>query len=209
MTEQNRVQWVYGAKNNDELATRYDEWAKDYDSDLERDFGWTGHLFGVDLLVKYVASDARVVDVGVGTGLAGAELQKRGFSRMDGFDLSKGMLDEARKRGIYKDLRVGILGGPLDYPTATYDAAIATGVFATGHAPASGWDEVARIVKPDGYIVVTIRPDIFEPNGFKAKEEELAAAGKWKLVDATDTRVLLPKGEPDIQHQVRVYQVLT
>ena len=179
MTEQNRVQWVYAAKNNDDLATRYDEWAKDYDSDLERDFGWNGHVLGVDLLVKYVTSNASVIDVGVGTGLAGAELQKRGFSLMDGFDLSKGMLAEARKRGIYKDLRVGVLGEPLDYPTATYDAAIATGVFSIGHAPASGWDEVARIVRPNGYFVITLRPDIFEQYGFKS--ERGRARGCWQV----------------------------
>lgn len=59
------------------------------------------------------------------------------------------MLAEAEKRGIYGDLRVGVLGEPLDYPTASYDAAIAAGVFSVGHAPASGWDDVARIVKPD------------------------------------------------------------
>ena len=209
MTEQNKVQWIYSSKNNAELEERYDAWAKDYDSDLERDFGWYGHALGVELFTKYVTSDARVIDVGVGTGLAGVELQKRGFSLLDGFDLSEGMLAEARKRGIYKDLRRGVLGEPLSYPDAAYDAAIATGVFSVGHGPAGGWDEVARIVKPNGYFVLTMRPDTFEPSGFKAKEEALTGSGKWKLVEATDARSLLPKGEPDIEHQLRVYQILT
>ena len=31
MASENRVQWVYASKNRDELAARYDEWAKDYD----------------------------------------------------------------------------------------------------------------------------------------------------------------------------------
>ena len=208
MTEQNRVQWVYSAKDCDDLAGKYDEWAKDYDADLQRDFGWNGHLKGVEAFAKLVGPEAKVLDVGVGTGLAGVELAKRGFKQIDGFDLSEGMLEEARKRGIYGDLRKGILGAPLDYATDSYDSAIATGVFSVGHAPASGWDEVVRVVKPDGYFVCTLRPDIYEPNGFKAKDEELTAAGRWRLVEAAEAEALLPKGEPGILHQVRVYQVL-
>lgn len=208
VTEQNRVQWVYAAGSNQELAKRYDEWAKDYDADLEADFDWNGHIRGVEVFTQHVEPDAKVVDVGCGTGLAAVELAGRGFRRIDGFDLSEGMLDEARKPGVYGDLKQAVLGEPLDYPTAAYDAAIATGVFSVGHAPASGWDEVARIVRPGGYFVLTIRPDIFTSNGYEAKERELATAGKWELVSATAPEHLLPKGEPDILHQIRVYRIL-
>ena len=34
----NRVQWVYAAKNNQELETRYDQWAPEYDKDLAERF---------------------------------------------------------------------------------------------------------------------------------------------------------------------------
>ena len=207
MADQNKVQWVYSASSQEELAKRYDEWAKDYDADLQRDFGWNGHEVAVEVFAKYVSSDARVIDVGVGTGLAGWELVKRGFSLLDGFDLSQGMLDQAKAKGWYRGLQIGILGEPLGYPDDQYDAAIATGVFSVGHAPASGFDEVVRILKPGGYFVITLRPDVYEANGFKAKEEELAAAGKLKVVEVTDEQPLLAKGEPDIKHQVRVYQV--
>ncbi len=54
-----------------------------------------------------------------------------------------------------------------------------------------------------------IRPDIFAPNGYEAKERELVASGKWELVSASTPEHLLPKGEPDILHQIRVYRILT
>jgi len=38
MEKKNKVQWVYSSKNEEELTERYDEWAKTYDADLERDF---------------------------------------------------------------------------------------------------------------------------------------------------------------------------
>jgi SAM-dependent methyltransferase len=187
MADENKVQWVYASKDRDELATRYDKWAKDYDADLEADFDWKGAALAADALAKYVSSDSRVMDVGVGTGLAGWELAK----------------------GWYRGLQVGILGEKLDhYAADSYDAALATGVFTEGHAPASGFDEVVRIIKPGGYFVITLREDIYESHGFKAKEEELATAGKMKLVEASEPLALLPKGEPDIRHQIRVYEIL-
>ena len=96
------------------------------------------------------------------------------------------MLAEARNHHIYGSLRYGVLGEPLDYPTGVYDATLASGVFGVGHAPASGWDEVARIVQSGGYFILTLPPDIFETLGYKAKEEELVSAGRCELVETTE-----------------------
>ena len=163
---------------------------------------------GVEVFVKFISPQSRVMDVGCGTGLAGAELALRGFSQLDGFDMSQGMLTQAQLRGTYGNLRIGVLGETLDYPTGSYDAAIATGVFSVGHAPASGWDEVTRIVRPGGYFVLTLRPDIFESLGFRDKEDELLLSGKWELSDVTEPEPFLAKGERDILHEVRVYRIL-
>jgi SAM-dependent methyltransferase len=208
MPDQNRVQWVYSSGNIDELTRRYDKWAHTYDADLEEDFGWNGHIRSVEVFGRFVYPQSKVIDVGCGTGLAGAQLAVMGFSQIDGFDMSQGMLDQAQLLGIYGDLKVGVLGEPLDYPTSAYDAAIASGVFSVGHAPASGWDEISRIVKPGGYLVLTLRPDIFESLGFHAKENELVASGQWELIDVTEAEPLLAKGEPDIVHSIRVYRML-
>ena len=208
MDESNRVRWVYASKDNEELADRYDEWAKDYDADLERDFAWSGHILAAQALTKYTSQDVSVIDVGCGTGLCATELLGRGYRHIDGFDLSEGMLALASDLGIYTQLKQAILGEPLDYPTDAYGAAVATGVFTVGHAPASGWDEVVRIVRPGGYFVLTIRPDIFEENGYQQKEQELVKSGQWELIEAADHIKMLPKGEPEAYHQVRVYRIL-
>lgn len=68
MTEENKVQWVYGAGSTEELARRYDEWAKDYDSDLARDYDYTGHIRGVEEFAKYVDQGAHVIDIWCGPG---------------------------------------------------------------------------------------------------------------------------------------------
>lgn len=208
MYEQNKVQWVYSSDGNDELADRYDQWADTYDVDLEKDFYWNGHIRSVEVFVEFVSPASKIIDVGCGTGLVGEQLAGKGFNHLHGFDMSQGMLTQARNRGIYEDLKIGVLGEPLDYPTNSFESAIAAGVFSVGHAPASGWDELARIVRPGGYLILTLRPDIFESSGFSAKEKALVSSKKWELVDVTAPEPLLAKGEPDILHTIRVYRML-
>ena len=53
MTGQNRVQWIYSSKDVNELQERYDVWAAEYDSDLDRDFGWYGPQLAAGVLEKY------------------------------------------------------------------------------------------------------------------------------------------------------------
>ena len=208
MEEQNRVQWVYASSDNKELAERYDEWAKDYDSDLERDFEYSAPRLGAEYFARYVPRDARILDAGAGTGLAGAELSKLGYSgEIVAMDMSEGMLKEARKTGVYKQFDRMVMGEHLDYPTDHFDATISIGVLSLGHAPASSLDELVRVTKPGGHILFTLRPDVYEDLGFKEKQAGLEASGKWKLVEVSEKTQVLPKGEPDIFHQFWAYRV--
>ena len=207
MTADNRVQWVYSSTTNEELEQRYDEWAGEYDADLEREFGWIAPQRTAELTKKYVSTEARVLDAGVGTGLVGQCLWDLGFRNMVAIDLSQGMLEEARKKGVYNELRQMILGEELDYPTGSMGAVVSSGVMTVGHAPASSLDELVRITEPGGYVVFTLRPDVYTESGFKEKQDSLVESGKWTLVEATEPFQALPKGEPDVYHQVWVYQV--
>ena len=90
MEGQNRVQWIYSSRNNQELAERYDQWAKDYDSDLERDFAWVGPQRAAEILAQHVPKEANILDAGAGTGLVGQCLAQLGYQNMVAMDLSAG-----------------------------------------------------------------------------------------------------------------------
>ena len=209
MEAQNRVQWVYASQNNRELTDRYDQWADEYDRDLEQQFGWTAPRMAAELMAKYTRSGARVLDAGAGTGLVGVELRRLGFRDLVAMDLSEGMLAQARAKGVYGELHKMELGKPLGFPSDSFDATIGVGVFTLGHAPAHSLDELVRVTRPGGYIVFTLRPDVYENNGFKETQETLVATGGWKLVEVTEGFQALPKGEPEVRHQIWAYQVTT
>jgi SAM-dependent methyltransferase len=65
------------------------------------------------VLSRYAAVQARILDAGCGTGLAGQILAARGYRNVEGLDLSAGMLREAGKKARYAALHQQTLGEPL------------------------------------------------------------------------------------------------
>jgi SAM-dependent methyltransferase len=207
MERQDRVKWVWSSRDNKELEDRYDQWAKDYDADLDDEFGYVSPQMAVDLFTRYVHKRARILDAGAGTGLVGDLLAKQGYRNLVAIDLSLGMLEKAREKDAYRELHRMVLGETLEFPTASFDAVISVGVLTLGHAPASSLDELIRVTKPGGYIVYTLRPDVYRDHGFKKKQDALEVEGKWMLAEVSEEFQTLPKGEPNTYHQVWVYQV--
>ncbi|MFC1931785.1 class I SAM-dependent DNA methyltransferase [Chloroflexota bacterium] len=209
MEQSKKLQWIISSRNRQELGERYNQWAKDYEADLERDYEYIGPQRAADFLARYVTKDARILDAGAGTGLVGEVLAKLGYHDLVAMDLSEGMLEEARKKNVYREFHQMVMGEPLGFADNSFDAVVSVGVLTVAHAPASSFDELVRITKPGGYIVFTLRPDVYEDHGFKEKQESLETEGKWKLTELSEKFQALPKGETDLYHHVWVYKVIS
>ena len=207
MTQNDRVRWVYSSQNEEELEERYDQWAEEYDADLESDFGWISPQRTSEFLAKHVAKEGSILDAGAGTGLVGECLHEMGYRNMVAMDLSQGMLDVAARKNIYQSCDQMTMGETLGYETDQFDASVIVGVFTQGHAPAGSIDELVRVVKSGGHIVFSLRTDTYRENGFKDKMDSLETAGLWNLVEVSEEFQPLPKGEPEVIHQVWVFQV--
>ncbi len=137
-----------------DAAALYADWAERYDHDVFEVAGVIGTERIADLLAEHLPDrSAPVIDLGCGTGAAGARLRRLGFFHVDGVDLSPEMLEVARRRGAYDRLEVGDLTGPL--ATATpggYGASIAAGVFTTGHVGAAAMPHLVRLVRSGGVL---------------------------------------------------------
>ena len=99
----------------------------------------------------------RVLDVGVGTGLELPMFEPG--TRLVGIDLALAMLRRARDR--VRRLALGDVEGllvmdatRLAFPAASFDAAVVPFVLTVVPDPAATLDEVARVVRPGGAIVL-------------------------------------------------------
>jgi SAM-dependent methyltransferase len=206
MSKQDKIRWIYTSSDNQELNERYNQWAKDYDYDLTQNQPSRGPELSVSFFASYVTKEKRILDAAAGTGIVGKMLTEQGYKDLVAMDLSEGMLEEARRKNVYRELHRMVMGEPLDFATDSFDATICVGAFTPGHAPPSSFDELIRITRYGGYIVFTLNTETYENSGFKEKLITLESKGMWKLVKESE-KLQLITSEPDITHQIWVYQV--
>jgi len=198
---------VYNAKDSQEATELYDFWAEDYEQSV-LSWGYTTPAVACWFLGRYVEpEDGPILDAGAGTGLMGEILAPLGYRDLVGIDISRNMLEFASKKGVYKDLRQMELGGQLDLPSDAFSAAIVTGVFAAGHAPPESFEELIRATKPGGYVIFSVRTDVYLNGGFKEKQEALEREERWQLVEMTGPFSHLRFEDPELKVQVFAYQM--
>ena len=201
------LQKVYSAKDNRDLKEAYDQWAEKYDAHVT-ELGYMIPAVAAGMFGKYVTPETTpILDAGVGTGLMGAILDLLGYRGQVGIDISAGMLNKANERNVYRTLDQMVLGEKLNFPSDHFGACQSIGVFTAGHAPASAFDELVRVIRLGGCIIFSMLEDVYIPQGYKDKLEALENDGKWQLVEKTKKFPGLPLEHPDLLNRVYVYRV--
>ncbi len=186
---------VLNATDKDELAAAYAEWAQAYDHDLLDELGYVAPLIASESLVAQLDDrQARILDAGCGTGIVGTLLHQHGFTRIDGFDYSGDMLDQARSKSVYSELIQGDLMAPLAIPDDRYDAVISVGTFTCAHVGPQALPELARITRPGGRVCFTVRDQAWEEEPYRETLDALAEAGVWACVEERTTPYIEKEG---------------
>jgi len=156
----------------------YRKWAADYDHQMLDELGYTSPTKIAQQLSQYLPdTQSTVFDIGCGTGLTCVFLAAKGYTNLDGIDLSPDMVRVASERGIYRELLVGDVNQALERDDESYDAVISSGTFTHGHVGPEPLDEIFRILKPGGILACTIHQDLWTSMGFEEKLAALAAKG--------------------------------
>ena len=153
--------------------TYYDAFARHYDDRRARGY----HKLIDDQaaeLVRRVGMGKEVLEVGCGTGLI-LERIARFASRAEGVDLSPGMAEHARRRGLNVQVADATT---LPYADGSFDVACSFKVLA--HVPDIGkaLSEMARVTRPGGVILA----EFYNPWSFRGLAKKMYAG---KISDAT------------------------
>ncbi|XP_075710218.1 methyltransferase-like protein 27 isoform X1 [Rhinoderma darwinii] len=129
----------------------YDNWATQYEEDVSVVEYKAPHLAALALasVCQLNRESKLVLDVACGTGRAAEELHRCGFNLFHGLDGSAGMLEVAKKKELYQELKQSLLG-PKQLPcdSEKYDAVIIVGALSDGNVPVSVLPELLRVTKP-------------------------------------------------------------
>ena len=182
---------VYDAKVPEEIAGHYDRWAETYEADMA-EAGYRHPSICLALLTRHLPRGVEpLLDAGAGTGLIGEWLEILGYPRVEALDISEGMLAIAARKNIYSALHTLALGTALPFADDAYAGIVSAGVFTSGHVGPEGLDELIRICRPDGIIVLTVKTALWS-TGFADRVRELEANGAIRLVELTDPYVSMP-----------------
>lgn len=175
---------AYIAKNPQETAEVYDDWASEYEQHM-KNVGYTHPAVVAGMVSRHVGpTDENVLDAGAGTGVLGEILSALGFSSIYGLDASEGMLRTADLKNKYVELTHQFLGQALSYNDDSFALVASSGVFTQGHAPLDGLDELVRVTRPGGYLVFSIARTYLD-GPFEQKRQQLERQNLWQLVDTT------------------------
>lgn len=144
----------------------FDAYAGDYQAAVERSVGFTGrgleffHQRKVDLLRRIgrrylrTVDDARVLDVGCGSGVTASMLRPYVRS-VHGVDVSPFMIDRAQERTTDCSFQA-FDGQRIPLPDASFDLVMTICVL--HHVPPARWEpfvaEMARVARPGGLVVI-------------------------------------------------------
>uniref|UniRef100_A0A3B1JUH5 Methyltransferase like 27 n=2 Tax=Astyanax mexicanus TaxID=7994 RepID=A0A3B1JUH5_ASTMX len=138
----------------------YNTWAENYEQDVAL-LDYRAPLLAAECITSHFKGDkerAIILDVACGTGLVSAHLKRMGFCQFIGVDGSEGMLDLARKTGLYLELMQCMLGqDPFPVQNETYDIVVIVGALSVGQVPVAVLRELWQVTKPGGYVCMTTR----------------------------------------------------
>ena len=201
-----RLQNVYSARDNRELASSYDEWAEDYEDDM-LSLGYAIPAVAAGFVGRYVPLGGRVLDAGAGTGLFGGILRLLGYEDLVGIDISERMLEKAGEKDAYHRLHRMSLGESLGFEDGSFSAAVSVGVFTTNHAPPEAFDELVRVVEPYGRVIFSVRDDVYRNEGFEEKQASLKKEGRWRRVAMSEAFQPFPAGNTSHMSRLFVYKI--
>lgn len=198
----NVLDHIYEVGSGKPMRDAYNQWADDYDADLEQQHYRTPARVAQALARHLSDKHAPILDFACGTGLSGQALRDAGFTCIDGVDLSEKMLSKALKKGIYRSVAPCQADAPFEAVTEDHRAIVAVGAIGAGAAPIECLSLAMEHLTSGGIFCVSLNDHTLEDPRFEAVIADAVAAGKVEVVESEYGEHL-----PEIDLGARVYVV--
>ena len=177
----------------------FDDYAERFDESLLNQLQYKLPLFIKEIILKIDPARTKfdkVIDLGCGTGLSGADLQ--GISNyLTGIDISENMISKAKKLGVYDSLIAGDIVEKLDLSKEKYDLFIALDVFIYIGEITSIFNAVKKCSNKNSFFIFSI--ETHQGEGYSLLKSsryahsdsyilEIASYG-FELVDSQDVKL--------------------
>ncbi len=182
MTKRKFIDDVYKITEPEAMKQLYDEWSSSYDDEIK------GHGYATPrrcaTALAGIADDLAVpvLDFGCGTGISGEAFAEAGFSVIDGCDLSENMLEVARSKNIYRDLRQNNAGNPVFFAPGTYRSIAAVGVISVGAAPVGVLEQLLNALPAGGTLTFSFNEHTMKVPDFENRVYEYVDTGAAQLL---------------------------
>lgn len=181
------------------VTSLFDQYAAKFETSLVDKLGYRIPELLASLLPSHLG---KVLDLGCGTGLMGQAISGR-FDEIAGYDLSSGMLAEAKRKGIYQRLEQKDLL-ELELTDERFDLIVAADVFIYIGALEKVISWVAGALAPNGIFAFTVEEGhergytLLETHRYahsKVYLDELLNAAGFKRFDVRPTTIRKDRGE--------------
>ncbi len=196
---------LQGPTDASEVAGTYDRWAESYDADLAS-WSYQAPVTVAETALTRLPDAGSILDVGCGTGMVGRALRAKGYEgQLLGLDISEASLRVAAETGVYDRLETADLQQPLQVTEDSVNVLVCVGVMTYLPDVEAVWREFARVVRPGGLVIVTLREDLWEPRECPAVIERLEADGVWTSLDVMGPAPYLPDATGGLAGQRAYY----
>ena len=186
--------------DNHTIAKAYARWAPVYDLVF-------GAVFERGRMAAIAAPEAvggRILEVGVGTGISLPDYRRS--NRLIGVDLSEPMLRKAQERVVNEALDhvdgVAVMDARrLGFPDAFFDVVVAQYVITTVPDPERALDEIARVTRPGGEIILVnhLGAEVGLRRAFEQGFAPIARRLGWRPEFRWERLAQWAAGQPDVR----------